>query len=174
MAGAEVHRRYPNNRACSGVTLRVNGRHVFLGEPRAQGVAITEVEQLTMSFARIILSQMENSQDHLDRTFAALADPTRRAILGRLARRTSASVSELAEPFAIKLPAVMKHLGVLDKANLITRSKSGRVVTIRLRPESMREAMAWLHRQERFWSGRLDKLTAYAERKELEARSKKQ
>jgi DNA-binding transcriptional ArsR family regulator len=116
---------------------------------------------------------MENGQDQLDRTFAALADPTRRAILSRLARRASATVSELAEPFTIKLPAVMKHLGVLDKANLITRAKSGRVVTVRLRPESMREAMAWLHRQERFWSGRLDKLTAYAERKELEARSRK-
>jgi DNA-binding transcriptional ArsR family regulator len=120
----------------------------------------------------MILSQMENGQEQLDRTFAALADPTRRAILGRLARRASASVSELAEPFAIKLPAVMKHLGVLDKANLITRSKSGRVVTVRLRPESMREAMAWLRRQERFWSSRLDKLTAYAERKDAEARSK--
>src|SRR5271166_2217577 len=116
---------------------------------------------------------MENGQELLDRTFAALADPTRRAILGRLARRASASVSELAEPFTIKLPAVMKHLDVLDKANLITRSKSGRVVTVRLRPESMREAMAWLRRHESFWSRRLEKLTAYAERKEAEARSKK-
>jgi DNA-binding transcriptional ArsR family regulator len=116
---------------------------------------------------------MENRHRNLDRTFAALGDPTRRAILGSLARRTSASVSELAAPFAIKLPAVMKHLGVLDEAGLITRSKSGRVVTVRLRTESMREAMAWLHIQERFWSKRLDKLTAYAERKELEAQSKK-
>ena len=116
---------------------------------------------------------MENSQKILDRTFAALGDPTRRAILGRLARRDGVSVSELAEPFAIKLPAVMKHLGVLDDAGLITRSKSGRVVTVRLRAGSMREAMAWLRRHEQFWSSRLDKLTAYAERKELEARSRK-
>jgi DNA-binding transcriptional ArsR family regulator len=116
---------------------------------------------------------MENSQTILDRTFAALCDPTRRAILGRLARRDGASVSELAEPFAIKLPAVMKHLGVLDEAGLITRSKSGRVVTVRLRPGSMREAMTWLRRHEQFWSGRLDKLAAYAERKALEARSRK-
>jgi DNA-binding transcriptional ArsR family regulator len=116
---------------------------------------------------------MENRHRNLDRTFAALGDPTRRAILGSLARHASASVSELAAPFAIKLPAVMKHLGVLDEAGLITRSKSGRVVTVRLRPESMREAMAWLQNQERFWSKRLDKLTAYAERKELEAQSKK-
>jgi DNA-binding transcriptional ArsR family regulator len=120
----------------------------------------------------MILSRMENRQEHLDRTFSALADPTRRAILSSLARRESASVSELAEPFAIKLPAVMKHLDVLDRANLIIRAKSGRVVTVRLRPESMRDAMAWLHRQERFWSSRLDKLTVYAERKELEGRSK--
>src|ERR1700690_905289 len=106
---------------------------------------------------------MENGQEHLDRTFAALADPTRRAILGRLARRASASVSELAEPFTIKLPAVMKHLDVLDKAKLIIRSKTGRVVTVRLRPESMREAMSWLHRHERFWSSRLAKPAATAE-----------
>jgi DNA-binding transcriptional ArsR family regulator len=115
---------------------------------------------------------MENNQKNLDLTFAALGDPTRRAILGRLAR-ASASVSELATPFAIKLPAVMKHLGVLDAAGLITRSKSGRVVTVRLRPGSLRDAMAWLRRHEVFWSARLDKLTAYAERKELEARGQK-
>jgi DNA-binding transcriptional ArsR family regulator len=116
---------------------------------------------------------MENSKHSLDRTFAALGDPTRRAILDRLARRSSASVSELAEPFAIKLPAVMKHLGVLGEAGLITRSKSGRVVTVRLKPGSMRDAMTWLRRHELFWSSRLDKLTAYAERKEVEARSQK-
>jgi DNA-binding transcriptional ArsR family regulator len=116
---------------------------------------------------------MENRQKNLDRTFAALGDPTRRAILGSLARRTSASVSELAEPFPIKLPAVMKHLSVLDEAGLITRSKSGRVVTVRLRPGPMREAMAWLRRHETFWSTRLDRLTAYAERKELEIRRQK-
>ena len=120
-----------------------------------------------------ILSTMENSIKNLDRTFAALGDPTRRAILDRLARRPSASVSELAEPFTIKLPAVMKHLGVLDEAGLITRSKSGRVVTVRLKPGSMRDAMTWLRRHELFWSSRLDKLTAYAERKESEARGPK-
>jgi DNA-binding transcriptional ArsR family regulator len=116
---------------------------------------------------------MENSNKHLDRMFAALGDPTRRAILDRLARRAGATVSELAEPFAIKLPAVMKHLGVLDDAGLITRSKSGRVVTVRLRPGSMRDAMTWLRRHELFWSTRLDKLTVYAERKALEARGQK-
>ena len=128
---------------------------------------------MTRISAQMILSQMENRQEYLDRTFAALADPTRRAILSSLAKRESASVSELAAPFAIKLPTVMKHLGVLDRANLITREKSGRVVTVRLRSESMRDAMAWLHRQERFWSSRLDKLASYAERKDLETRSRK-
>jgi DNA-binding transcriptional ArsR family regulator len=115
---------------------------------------------------------MVNYQERLDRTFAALVDPTRRAILAQLERKDGASVSELAEPFAIKLPAVMKHLDVLDDAGLITRSKSGRTVTVQLRPQPMREAMDWLRRYERFWSPRLDKLAAYAENKEAEARRK--
>src|ERR1700734_419809 len=95
---------------------------------------------------------MENRHKNLNRTFAALGDPTRRAILGILARRPSAFVSELAAPFPIKLPAVMKHLGVLDEAGLITRSKSGRVVTVRLRAEPMKAALDWLRRYRRFWS----------------------
>jgi DNA-binding transcriptional ArsR family regulator len=111
--------------------------------------------------------------EQLDRTFAALVDPTRRAILGRLVEREDgASVSELARPFAIKLPAVMKHLDVLADAGLITRSKLGRTVTVRLAPEPMREAMDWLRRYERFWSASLDRLAAYAEGKEAEAREK--
>lgn len=106
----------------------------------------------------------------LDRTFAALVDPTRRAILARLEREDSATVSQLAEPFAIKLPAVMKHLDVLDDAGLITREKAGRVVTVRLQPEPIREAMDWLRRYERFWSKSLDRLAAYAEGEERKAR----
>jgi DNA-binding transcriptional ArsR family regulator len=113
---------------------------------------------------------MVNYQGRLDRTFAALVDPTRRAILARLERKGGASVSELARPFAIKLPAVMKHLDVLDEAGLITRSKVGRTVTVRLSPEPMREAMDWLRRYERFWSVSLDRLAAYAEGKEAEAK----
>ena len=115
---------------------------------------------------------MANHPERLDRTFAALVDPTRRAILAQLERKDGASISELAEPFTIKLPAVMKHLDVLDDAGLITRSKSGRTVTVRLRPQPMREAMDWLRRYERFWSGSLDRLAAYAESKESEARKK--
>ena len=113
---------------------------------------------------------MVNYLQRLDRTFAALVDPTRRAILSRLEREESASVSELARPFAIKLPAVMKHLDVLDEAGLITRSKAGRTVSVRLSPEPIREAMDWLRRYERLWSASLDRLAAYAEGKEAEMR----
>ena len=75
-------------------------------------------------------------------------------------------MSELATHFTVKLPAVMKHLAVLDQAGLITRSKLGRTVTVRLRPAPMKEAMSWLSRYERFWSGSLDRLAAYAEGQE--------
>jgi DNA-binding transcriptional ArsR family regulator len=115
---------------------------------------------------------MVNYNTQLDRTFAALVDPTRRAILARLEREDGASVSELAKPFAIKLPAVMKHLDVLVEAGLVTRSKLGRTVTVRLSPQPMRAALDWLRRYERFWSGSLDRLTVYAERKEAEARKR--
>ena len=120
----------------------------------------------------LILSYMVNYQKRLDRTFTALVDPTRRAILAQLERKDSATVSELAEPFAIQLPAVMKHLDVLADAGLIIRTKSGRTVTVRLRFQPMREAVAWLSRYERFWTAGLDRLAAHAERKEAEARSK--
>jgi DNA-binding transcriptional ArsR family regulator len=113
-----------------------------------------------------------NYKERLDRTFMALVDPTRRAILLQLERAEAASVSELAQPFAMGLPAVMKHLDVLADAGLISRSKSGRTVTVRLRPQPMREAMEWLQRYERFWSSSLDRLTAYAENKESEGRRK--
>jgi DNA-binding transcriptional ArsR family regulator len=128
--------------------------------------------QLTRQRAALILSNGVNYQQRLNRTFAALVDPTRRAILAQLERRDSASVGELAEPFAIKLPGVMKHLDVLADAGLITRTKSGRKVTVRLRPQPMREAMAWLSRYERFWTASLDRLAVYAEQKEAERRSK--
>jgi DNA-binding transcriptional ArsR family regulator len=106
----------------------------------------------------------------LDRTFAALGDPSRRAILARLAERDGASVSELAQPLPIKLPAVMKHLDVLDAAGLITRTKQGRTVTVRLAPDPMRQAMEWLRYYERFWNAGLDRLAAYAEAQEAALR----
>src|SRR3712207_5331205 len=99
----------------------------------------------------------------LDRTFAALADPTRRALVARLGERESLSVSELARPFAVSLPAIMKHLDVLSDAGLITRTKTGRTVACRLNAAPMEEAMHWLARYQQFWSDQLDRLAAFVE-----------
>ncbi len=112
------------------------------------------------------------STQHLDRTFAALGDPTRRAILTRLESEKELSVSALAEPFAIKLPTVMKHLDVLATAGLVRRAKHGRTVSVRLAPARLREARDWLRRYERFWGASADRLVTYAESKEAEARSR--
>ncbi|MBN8942843.1 MAG: helix-turn-helix transcriptional regulator [Rhizobiales bacterium] len=94
----------------------------------------------------------------LDRTFSALADPTRRALLARMEQADGLSISELARPFPVSLPAIMKHLDVLSDAGLISREKTGRTVACRLTPGPMEEAMAWLARYERFWSESLDRL----------------
>jgi len=107
----------------------------------------------------------------LDRVFATLSDPTRREILARLAQEDSLTISALAEPFSITLPAVMKHLDVLSDAGLIRRSKHGRTVNVSLSPGPLRGATEWLRRYERFWSPALDRLAAHAERKETEART---
>ena len=99
----------------------------------------------------------------LDRTFAALSDPTRRALLARLGDRESLSVSELAQPFSMSLPAIMKHLDVLSDAGLIAREKTGRTVACRLTAQPMEQAMEWLNRYQRFWSDALDRLAAFVE-----------
>jgi DNA-binding transcriptional ArsR family regulator len=96
----------------------------------------------------------------LDRMFSALSDPTRRALLARLEGEDGLSVSELAKPFPVSLPAIMKHLDVLSDAGLVTRTKQGRTVSCRLNAEPMEEAMNWLARYQRFWSQRLDALEA--------------
>jgi DNA-binding transcriptional ArsR family regulator len=114
---------------------------------------------------------VNHQHQDLDRVFAALVDPTRRAILARLEQEESLSISAIAAPFSIKLPAVMKHLDVLGGAGLITRSKQGRTVDIRLSPTPLRDATDWLRRYERFWSPALDRLAAHAEGKEAEARA---
>jgi DNA-binding transcriptional ArsR family regulator len=101
--------------------------------------------------------------DVLDRTFAALADPTRRALVARLGDREALSVSELAQPFAMSLPAIMKHLDVLSDAGLIAREKTGRTVSCRLTARPMEQAMDWLNRYQRFWSDNLDRLAAFVE-----------
>jgi DNA-binding transcriptional ArsR family regulator len=102
----------------------------------------------------------------LDRTFAALSDPTRRALVMRLAEKPDLSVSELAGPFAMSLPAVMKHLDVLSDAGLVSRAKTGRVVACRLDAEPMRDAFEWLNSYEQFWSERLSNLAAFLEQEE--------
>ena len=101
---------------------------------------------------------------NMDRTFAALADPTRRKILLRLKEEPGLSVSELARPFSQKLPGMMKHLDVLANAGLITRTKAGRTVSVHLSLEPMREAMEWLNRYERFWTLSIDRLAGLVEK----------
>src|SRR5580698_7658704 len=94
---------------------------------------------------------VQYGEDRLSEIFFVLSDPTRRAILLRLADQRAVSVSELAEPFEIKLPAVMKHLDVLDEAGLIRRSKTGRTVTVELAAGALKVAVDWLQQRERFW-----------------------
>jgi DNA-binding transcriptional ArsR family regulator len=101
----------------------------------------------------------------LDSVFHALADPTRRAITDRLARG-EASVSELAEPFALTLPGVTRHLAVLEHAGLITHRKVGRVRRCRLVAAPLKEADDWIARYSVFWNARLDELAAHVEREE--------
>ena len=95
--------------------------------------------------------------DRLDATFAALADPTRRAILARLARG-EASVSELAEPFAMSQPAISKHLKVLERAGLVSRGRDAQRRPRRLEPRPLAEANAWLERYREFWAANYDRL----------------
>ncbi len=96
----------------------------------------------------------------MDATFGALADPTRRAILARLAIG-EATVSELAQPFEMSLPAVSKHLGVLEDAGLLMRAKDGRIRRCSLLAGPMREASDWISDYRRFWEDRFDALADY-------------
>ena len=98
--------------------------------------------------------------DHLSATFAALADPTRRAILARLALGET-SVTELAEPFDVSLPAVMKHLRVLENAGLIIKEKEGRVCRCRLNAGPLHNAAEWIAHYEQFWAEQFESLSQY-------------
>jgi DNA-binding transcriptional ArsR family regulator len=98
--------------------------------------------------------------DPLSTTLSALADPTRRAILARLAQG-EATVNELAEPFAISLPAVSKHLKVLENAGLISRGRDAQWRPCRLEPASLKSVDEWLDHYRRFWTGSFDKMDAY-------------
>lgn len=99
----------------------------------------------------------------LDSVFAALADPTRRAIIQRLARG-DASVGELARPFRVSRPAISKHLGVLERAGLVRRTKEGRVRRCRLDADRLRDAARWIERYRIFWDAKLERLAQQVER----------
>lgn len=105
--------------------------------------------------------------DRLSATFAALADPTRRAILARLASG-EATVNELAAPFDISLPAVSKHLKVLEQAGLISRGREAQSRPARIEPDGVKAVEEWLEEYRKMWSARLDRLEDYL--KELQAR----
>ena len=105
---------------------------------------------------------VNNSTLSLNATFAALADPTRRQILESLSHQQM-RVKELAEPFAMSLPAVSKHLRVLEDAGLLKRRRMGREHHIELEPAPMRAAQAWIDQYRKFWEGSLDALADYLE-----------
>ena len=110
------------------------------------------------------------SPDRLSATFAALADPTRRAILARLASGET-SVTELAEPFDMSLPAVSKHLKVLERAGLIARGREAQWRPCRIEPRALKEVADWLEHYRRFWEQSFDRLDDYL--RELQAKEKK-
>lgn len=109
--------------------------------------------------------------DPLTATFSALADPTRRAILGRLARGES-SVKELAEPFRMSLPGVSKHLKVLERAGLITRTRAAQWRPCRLKARPMKRAADWLDGYRRFWEESFDRLDEYLRELQNQPRKK--
>jgi len=103
------------------------------------------------------------SSKNLNRTFAALADPTRRRILAQLARGNRC-VTDLARPHAMSLPAVSKHLRVLEKAGLLRRRRYGRVHQLNLEAKPMQQAVRWIEEYRKFWEGSLDRLAEYLEK----------
>ena len=103
---------------------------------------------------------VQGMHDPLSNTFAALADPTRRAILARLALGET-SVTELAQPFDMSLPAISKHLKVLERAGLVARSREAQWRPCKLAPEPLRGVADWVTQYRRFWEGSLDRLEDY-------------
>ena len=115
---------------------------------------------MTVCEACLILSHMTNQIEALDRAFSALSDPTRRAMVMRLSRG-SASVGELAEPFAMAMPTLLQHVRVLEKSGLIGTEKVGRVRTCSLRGQALAGTEQWLASQRAVWEQRLDRMDAY-------------
>jgi DNA-binding transcriptional ArsR family regulator len=103
------------------------------------------------------------SADSLNVTFAALADPTRRRILEKLSHQQQ-RVTDLAEPFAMSLPAVSKHLRILEDAGLLTRQRQGREHHLQLESAPMQQAQLWIEQYRKFWEGSLDSLASYLEK----------
>lgn len=114
----------------------------------------------------------EALDEHLDRIFFALSDRTRRKMLARLSEGES-TVSELAEPHKMSLPAILKHLGILREAGLITEEKNGRVRRCRLDPDELKKVNAWLAHYRQFWEAQLDHLETYLEKLDDERSAKK-
>jgi DNA-binding transcriptional ArsR family regulator len=120
---------------------------------------------LTLGAELHIVNHMVNYSASLDSTFGALADPTRRAILASL-RRGHATMTELAKPHCMSLPAVMKHLRVLEHAGLLTQKKSGRTRHCQLAAEPLKNAEQWISQYRIFWEGTLDSLERYLSKQE--------
>lgn len=112
------------------------------------------------------------NESNLDTTFAALADPTRRAILARLALGET-SVTELARPFEMTMPAISKHLKVLEKAGLIDRGRDAQSRPARLNPAALKTAAAWIDEYRRFWEESFDRLDAYLQRLQADEAGRK-
>jgi DNA-binding transcriptional ArsR family regulator len=111
------------------------------------------------------------SAPSLDLVFAALADPTRRRMLELLAR-AELCVTDLAKPFAVSLPAISKHLRVLEKAGLIKRERDGRIHRLRLEAKPMRDAANWIERYREFWDARFNALADYLEKQQPEKKAR--
>ena len=112
--------------------------------------------------SRIILNQMVYYSEQLDQTFSAISDPTRRSILSQLAQG-EASIMELAAPHAMSLPAVSKHIRVLERSGLLTRTKKGRETICALNAQPLKDAWKWLRFYRRFWDSKLDALGKFLE-----------
>lgn len=127
---------------------------------------------MTNSFGRIIFNQMVNYQiQTLDAVFGALSDPTRRSILSQLAAGGK-TVTELAKPFEMSLPAITKHLNVLEKAGLIKRGRESRWRPCTLEPAPLKIAASWLDDYRRLWESRLDRLEEYLEQLQHEEKKR--
>lgn len=128
---------------------------------------LTDVMADTIFNHMINYQQNHGREAELDAVFGALADPTRRAILARLAEGPT-TVGDLAMPFTISLPAVSRHLKVLEKAGLLARDREGRIHRCRLEAQAMNEAADWIAHTRAFWEGRLERLARYLETPEEE------